>query len=140
MFKITHIYIELDSSSPKKTEKRYGYVMGVEGSSKTRESFGKIKDSYHSATLKIIVEALKRYRVPSEINIHIQDDYIKNAYEHYLGRWQQNDFKNAKGSPVANCEEWREIRELSQKHLIFIETGKNEFSNWISREIVRRVI
>lgn len=43
------IYIETDSSSPKATEKHYGYVLEVmvSGQAVTREGFGKITGTYH---------------------------------------------------------------------------------------------
>jgi ribonuclease HI len=137
--KITHIYIELSSISPWITEKKYGYVLAVEGMTKTRESFGKIKDSYHSVSLAVMVQALRRYRVPSEIHIHMQDEYIKTAFDSYLDGWEANDFHNAKGQPIKDREKWRELRDLSQKHLIYIETGKHEYSNWILGEFERRL-
>lgn len=44
------IYIETDSSSPKATEKHYGYVLEVmvSGQAVTREGFGKITGTYQS--------------------------------------------------------------------------------------------
>lgn len=47
------IYIETDSSSPKATEKHYGYVLEVmvSGQAVTREGFGKITGTYHQTVL-----------------------------------------------------------------------------------------
>ena len=48
------IYIETDSSSPKATEKHYGYVLEVmvSGQAVTREGFGKISSDRTDSTGK----------------------------------------------------------------------------------------
>ena len=59
----TKIYITTDSSSPKATEKHYGYVLEcmVGGEAKTREGFGKVTGTYHQAVLTALAEALERF-------------------------------------------------------------------------------
>lgn len=54
------IYIETDSSSPKATEKHYGYVLEVmvSGQAVTREGFGKITGTYHQTVLTALAKAL----------------------------------------------------------------------------------
>lgn len=52
------IYIETDSSSPKATEKHYGYVLEVmvSGQAVTREGFGKITGTYHQTVLTALAK------------------------------------------------------------------------------------
>ena len=49
------IYITIDNSSPKLTEKNYGYVLEcmINRSAITREGFGKTTGTYHQATLSV---------------------------------------------------------------------------------------
>lgn len=56
------IYIETASSSPKATEKHYGYVLEVmvSGQAVTREGFGKITGTYHQTVLTALAKALDR--------------------------------------------------------------------------------
>ena len=61
------IYIETDSSSPKATEKHYGYVLEVmvSGQAVTREGFGKITGTYHQTVLTALAKALDRFNLLS---------------------------------------------------------------------------
>ena len=58
------IYIETDSSSPKATEKHYGYVLEVmvSGQAVTREGFGKITGTYHQTVLTALESLRQRCR------------------------------------------------------------------------------
>lgn len=58
------IYIETDSSSPKATEKHYGYVLEVmvSGQAVTREGFGKITGTYHQTVLTALAERYPEIR------------------------------------------------------------------------------
>ena len=136
----TDVYIEVSSMAPKKSIKRYGYVLTAEGFTATRERFQKFVGSYHETSLQAVLDALNRFKDGKrcEICIHLQDEYIKSAYENYLKGWQQNGYISKKGTPISDREKWRRIWEISQKHLIWFETGRNEFTDWILREIERR--
>ena len=61
------IYIETDSSSPKATEKHYGYVLEVmvSGQAVTREGFGKITGTYHQTVLTAPVRSASAQRMIS---------------------------------------------------------------------------
>lgn len=65
------IYIETDSSSPKATEKHYGYVLEVmvSGQAVTREGFGKITGTYHQTVLTALAKALDRFNQSCEVCI-----------------------------------------------------------------------
>lgn len=104
------IYIETDSSSPKATEKHYGYVLEVmvSGQAVTREGFGKITGTYHQTVLTA------------------------------LAIWAGNEFLTSKRKPVANQQEWMEIWRLSNRHLILTEPGKHEYTGWLQGEIEKR--
>jgi hypothetical protein len=68
------IYIETDSSSPKATEKHYGYVLEVmvSGQAVTREGFGKITGTYHQTVLTALAKALDRFNQSCEVCISAQ--------------------------------------------------------------------
>lgn len=136
----TKIYIEIDSSSPKVTEKCYGYVMEciVAGEPKTREGFGKVTGTYHQAVLTALGEALERFKQPCEICICTEDEFVLNMLERNLSAWVGNEFLNSKGKPVANREEWKKIWLLSNKHLMLTQQGKHEYTGWLQGEIKKR--
>lgn len=103
----TKIYITTDSSSPKATEKHYGYVLEcmVGGEAKTREGFGKITGTYHQAVLTALAEALDRFNQSCEVCICTEDEFVLNMLERNLAIWAGNEFLTSKKKPVANQEE-----------------------------------
>lgn len=104
------IYIETDSSSPKATEKHYGYVLEVmvSGQAVTREGFGKITGTYHQTVLTALAKALDRFNQSCEVCICTEDDFVLNMLERNLAIWAGNEFLTSKRKPVANQQEWME--------------------------------
>lgn len=131
------IYIETDSSSPKATEKHYGYVLEVmiSGQAVTREGFGKITGTYHQTVLTALAKALDRFNQSCEVCICTEDDFVLNMLERNLAIWAGNEFLTSKRKPVANQQEWMEIWRLSNRHLILTEPGKHEYTGWLQGEI-----
>lgn len=123
------IYIETDSSSPKATEKHYGYVLEVmvSGQAVTREGFGKITGTYHQTVLTALAKALDRFNQSCEVCICTEDDFVLNMLERNLAIWAGNEFLTSKRKPVANQQEWMEIWRLSNRHLILTEPGMAEY-------------
>lgn len=101
------IYIETDSSSPKATEKHYGYVLEVmvSGQAVTREGFGKITGTYHQTVLTALAKALDRFNQSCEVCICTEDDFVLNMLERNLAIWAGNEFLTSKRKPVANQQE-----------------------------------
>lgn len=92
------IYIETDSSSPKATEKHYGYVLEVmvSGQAVTREGFGKIAGTYHQTILTALAKALDRFNQSCEVCICTEDDFVLNMLERNLAIWAGNEFLTSK--------------------------------------------
>lgn len=136
----TKIYITTDSSSPKVTEKCYGYILEcmIAGEAKTREGFGKVKGTYHQATLAALAEAMDRFNQPCEVCIRTEDEFVLHMLERNLSIWAGNEFLTSKRKPVANQKEWMRIWSLSKKHLILTEPGKHEYTGWLRGEIEKR--
>lgn len=139
MFQVK-IYIATDSSSPKATEKYYGYVLEcmVAGGAKTKEGFGRIEGTYHQAVLTAIAEALERFNQSCEVCICTEDEFVINMLERNLSTWAGNEFLTSKRKPVANQKEWMRIWNLSNKHLILTQPGAHEYTGWIQGEIQKR--
>lgn len=128
----SNIYIELSTSSPKDIRRHFGYVL--EHKAGTRETFGEIDGTVHAATLRVMISAIKRYRVRTKITVYIKDKFIVNMLRN-LETWKASDYITARGEPVANAEEWRVLAELMEMHEITIKTEKNSFENWIKEEL-----
>ena len=136
-----HIYIETDSTSPRRMERWYGYVLEYEtktGRPITREGFEKITGTYHQATLQAINSALYRLTKDCELYIHTPDEFVVDMVENNLETWAKCGFINRRGQPVANHEEWIEYWEKTQKHFVFTLFGRHPYSNWMKSEMERR--
>lgn len=131
------IYIETDNSSPKATEKSYGYVLEVmiSGQAVTREGFGKITGTYHQTVLTALAEALERFNQSCEVCICTEDEFVINMLERNLSIWAGNEFLTSKKKPVANRQEWMRIWRLSNRHLILTESGKHQYTGWLKGAI-----
>lgn len=75
------------------------------------------KASQNSNTLKALEEALISLRCPCMININTDSDYLMAAVKNgWLTKWQQNEWKNAKGQEVKNTEQWKCVARLMARH------------------------
>ena len=138
--KQTHIYITVDSCSPRTSKKNYGYILECEvsGETVTREGYGQSEGSYHKAVLDALAEALERFTQSCEITIHTENEFVLNMLTLNLAKWSENGFLTAKGRPVANQVEWIRVWEVSKKHAVHVEQGKHSYSGWLNGEIERR--
>ena len=133
--KIVNIYIGISSKNTRKSDRKFGYVLELEGNPNTKDGFGEVKATYNGATLKAINEALRRLNQCCEVRVHVENRFIANMIENNLDRWAGTDFKTTKGKYLENKEEWKRLWELSQKQLIIMAAGRHSYSSWIEEQI-----
>lgn len=129
-----NIYIEIDNASPQVTEKQYAYILECQrrsGEPVTREKFGAITGTYHQATLTALNEAMERINQSCVVRIYSQDMFVLNMIDRNLSRWVATDFKNTRGNPLANWEEWRKFWMLYEKHKVSGRHGTHEYTKWL---------
>lgn len=138
--KQTHIYIAVDSCSPRTSKKNYGYILECEvsGEAVTRDGYGQSEGSYHKAVLEALAAALERFTQRCEVTIHSENEFVLNMMELNLAKWSENGFLTAKGKPVANQAEWIRVWEASKNQIIHGAIGRHAYSGWLSGEIERR--
>lgn len=97
----------------------------------TRE--GKIhleSSTENQATLMAITEAVRILTKPCSIQVFTQCDHILNTVRNYWHtQWQKNEWHNAKGKPVKNADQWREMLEALQKHSYSFHDGWHEYQS-----------
>jgi len=84
--------------------------------------------------LTAAVEALKRLKLPCEVELYSDSAYLINGFNQYwLKNWKAKGWKTASGDNVKNEELWRELDRLSAIHKItWIKVkghADNEYNN-----------
>ena len=136
-----HIYIGTDSKAPKSCTRKYGYVLecNLRGTPWTKEKFGEAAGTYHSIVLRALIEAMKRLTKPSEVHIHTEDVYILSMLENNVDNWAENGYLTSKGEPVSNADQWRELHDIAQNHLLLSEPGKHTYTQWMIERMKKDV-
>lgn len=63
------------------------------------------------------IEALKRLKGRSRVELYTDSQYLRNAFEHgWLVNWQRNGWQNKAKDAVANKDLWLELLALSEAH------------------------
>ncbi len=89
----------------------------------------------HQAELAVLAAALKRIFRQCSLTIYTDSNYLASGAEKWMKQWEKNDWKNAKGSPVANAEEWKELACLLQIHTYCFVVGKTHtYYEWMRSE------
>lgn len=133
--KIVNIYITINSKNTRKSAKKYGYVLELEGNPNTKEGFGEIETTYNQITLVALNEALGRLNQPCKVRVYTENLYVANMSERCLEGWARADFKTAKGKPLGNEQEWRDLWGFYQKHKLVMVTGKHNYTKWLSEQM-----
>lgn len=69
--------------------------------------------------LQAVIEGLKSLKKRAQVDVYTDSQYIVNAFKQgWLDRWQNGGWKTAAREPVKNKEQWLELLELAEFHLI----------------------
>lgn len=93
----------------------------------------------NEAELTVLETALQRMRTPAEVHIYTESRYIAAAWnQEWLRKWQENDWKNAKGEEIAHADKWKAVSECSSRHNIIIHLKeKHSYKEWMEAEARR---
>lgn len=139
--KQVNIYTQTSFRRPKKGSGWYGYVLETEGKNGpvTLTNFERVEEvTRHQAELISVCKALERMVKPSEITIFTDSLFVASGFNSWLEQWQQNNWTNSRGDPVAYREEWERLLELTEPHKITVENAEHEYSGWFKTELARR--
>lgn len=99
----------------------------------TVKETGHLKDATaHQLALTGFSKALDRLGKPCEIEVYTDSRYLESTFrQQWLSRWKQEGWKNAKGEPVKNAEQWQEICGKVASHSVNITFSEHtEYSEW----------
>ena len=139
--KQVNIYVQTSFRRPRKGKGWIGYVLETQGRDGpiTLTNFIQLEDATrHQAELLSVSKALERMVKPSEIAIFTDSLYVASGLNAWVEQWQQNNWTNSRGEPVAYREEWERLLELAKPHKITVENKEHEYSGWFKTELSRR--
>lgn len=140
---IVNIYTWTSAKGPSKKRVAFTFILEMEtekGPATLTKTDVLELPTENQAELKALSSALQRLKRPCMLNIYTNSVYISAGYEQdRLKKWIENDWKNAKGKPVANMEEWKELAELLGRHKFQFFTGmKHSYASWMQIETQKR--
>lgn len=142
MFEV-NIYLETSLKGPGTRMGWYAAVLEFlkDGKAITREDFVMERETtYHKSVLCALIRALERLNASCHLNIYTDSEFVKNSVENHLDRWKKNGYQNAKGEPIKNQAEWREIGRLLGGHNVtFRITRRHLYTVWM-REKAKTLI
>ena len=113
--------------------------MKKDGSPFIKGYHAQIKGTKDRIVLYSIISAIGHVKVPSRIKIFIQNPVVKGAIQNnWMEKWEKQDWKNGKGEPVTNAEEWKKLREVSKIHrLVIAPKSENATHGWSLQQLNR---
>lgn len=115
------IYLLTDIKAPRKSDGIYTYQIRCfdsKGNERTIwdrkpiQTFKIENSTEYQAILVALIESLKRFNKPCDLNIYTDCDYIRLGVETWSHKWIENGWKSSKGKPIANEELWKSALEL----------------------------
>ena len=65
------------------------------------------------------IVALEALRVPCEVELHSDSQYVVNAFnQHWVDGWQRKGWKTANKQPVKNPDLWRRLLAAMEPHRV----------------------
>ncbi len=93
------------------------YVDPAGGEHKKELSQGFRKTTNNRMELLAPIVALESLKVPCQVEVHSDSQYVVNAVEkHWIEGWQRKGWKNSQKQPVKNRDLWERFIEARDRH------------------------
>ena len=134
------IYLDISIKGIRSSSGKFGYVIEyitIKGPA-TYNQITKCENvTAHKAILLALIEALQHIKKPCEIVIFTDSEYLSMAFvQGWINDWQQHNWVNGKGKPVANKEEWQNLLNLLNEHQFTFKMNQpHSYKTWLNREV-----
>lgn len=133
-----NLYIYQTIKGPGTKSGAWAYVLETESNGKIATLTDKgitESETENKNALAILLKALKRLRMDCDLTIIGANNYIKTGFTQWIDKWIASDWKTAKGNPIANIEEWQQLREYREKYNITISDQEDHtYLKWMKAE------
>lgn len=68
--------------------------------------------------LTAAIEALRALKRPSEVEFHVDSEYVRRGITEWIGGWAERGWLRSNGTPVPNADLWKILWPLSKQHTI----------------------
>lgn len=134
-----NVYVETAARGPREQDAAYLYLLELktEKGPVTLTKKGTLHGTKNYIEIKSLEMALERVKMRVSLHLYIDSEYVFQAFLQGLPKkWAENDWKTAKGTPVANMEEWKKTLNLLYGSPFEIHMKQeHEYRNWMEREI-----
>jgi ribonuclease HI len=68
--------------------------------------------------LRAAIEGLGALKVPCEVEVVTDSEYVKNGITSWIHGWKKKGWKTAGGKPVVNQDLWQELDAEASRHKV----------------------
>lgn len=138
-----NIYTYTNIKGPGKRAGGFTYVLETE-TPKGLATLNKtelIEGSENLAELTALLRALQRLTKPCILTIYTDSQYVAAGYtQNRIEKWIKTGWLTAKGTPVANKEEWQKTAELLGRHMVsFVVGERHSYKDWLVTETEKKI-
>lgn len=143
--KSVKIYTCSSMKSPnlaKTRNKAIGYILTSETEKGTAELINTVlleplidKLTGNQSELLAVIMAFFRIKTKCEVDLYTDSKYVANGIER-LQEWAENGWKNGRGKPIANLEDWKQLLWLMDGCVVHCHANeRHEYSRWLPDEV-----
>ncbi len=83
-----------------------------------KDSGGELKTTNNRMEMTAIINALKIFRKDSHIIVNTDSKYVINGITKWIISWKKNNWVGSNKKKVKNCDLWKELDYLKDRHEI----------------------
>lgn len=138
-----YIYTYTNIKGPGKRSGAFTYILETETSKgpATLSKTEQIEASENLAQLTALLKALQRLTKPCILTIYTDSQYVAAGYtQKRIENWIKTGWLTAKGTPVANRDEWQKTAELLVRHTVSFVVGEwHSYKGWLVTETEKKI-
>jgi ribonuclease HI len=68
--------------------------------------------------LMAAISALEALKAPSDVDMHIDSQYVRDGITKYINTWKKNGWRTAAKEPVKNQDLWQRLDTARGRHTV----------------------
>ena len=79
---------------------------------------GQAQTTNNRMELQAVIEALSALRGPSQVQLHVDSEYVRNGITAWIHAWKRRGWRTADNKPVKNVDLWQRLEAATAPHRI----------------------